>query len=102
MLKATLRGMLAHRLRVVLTSLSIALGVAFLAGTLVMTDTMGKAFDKMFTSLSDGTDVAVRSTTALPDSQNADERKPFAATVLNDVRGVAGVADAEGFVSGYA
>ncbi len=40
MLTATLRGMFAHKLRLVLTTASIALGVAFLAGTLVLTDTM--------------------------------------------------------------
>ena len=34
MFTATLRGMLAHKLRLVLTTASIALGVAFLAGTL--------------------------------------------------------------------
>ena len=48
MLTATLRGMLAHKLRLVLTTASIALGVAFLAGTLVLTDTMGLAFDQLF------------------------------------------------------
>ena len=41
MLTATLRRMLAHKLRLVLTTASIALGVAFLAGTLILTDTMG-------------------------------------------------------------
>ena len=41
MFTATFRGMVAHKLRLVLTTASIALGVAFLAGTLVLTDTMG-------------------------------------------------------------
>ena len=45
MLSTTIRQMLAHKLRLVLTTASIALGVAFLAGTLVLTDTMGLAFD---------------------------------------------------------
>ena len=43
MLTATIRGMLAHKLRLALTTASIALGVAFLAGTFVLTDTMGLA-----------------------------------------------------------
>ena len=45
MLTATFRSMVAHKLRLVLTTASIALGVAFLAGTLILTDTMGVAFD---------------------------------------------------------
>jgi len=45
MLRATLTGMLAHKLRLLLTATSITLGVAFLAGTLMLTDSMQRAFD---------------------------------------------------------
>ena len=54
MLTLTLRGMLAHKVRLVLTTASIALGVAFLAGTFVLTDTMGLAFDQLFSKVSSG------------------------------------------------
>ena len=60
MLTATFRGMVAHKLRLVLTTASIALGVAFLAGTLVLTDTMGLAFEQLFGKVSAGTDAVVR------------------------------------------
>ena len=40
MLTLTLRGILAHKLRLLLTALAVMLGVAFMAGTLVLTDTM--------------------------------------------------------------
>src|SRR6188474_788545 len=60
MLTATIRGMLAHRLRLALTTASIALGVAFLAGTFVLTDTMGLAFSQLFGKVSAGTDAVVR------------------------------------------
>ena len=60
MLTTTLRGMVAHKLRLVLTTASIALGVAFLAGTLVLTDTMGLAFEQLFGKVSAGTDAVVR------------------------------------------
>ena len=60
MLTATLRAMIAHKLRVVLTTASIALGVAFLAGTLILTDTMGLAFEQLFGKVSAGTDAVVR------------------------------------------
>jgi putative ABC transport system permease protein len=38
--KATIKGLLAHKLRLALTALSVVLGVAFVAGTFVLTDTI--------------------------------------------------------------
>ncbi len=103
MFAATLRGMLAHRLRLVLTTASIALGVAFLSGTLMLTDTMKLAFDQLFGKVSSGTDAVVRQETAYTESAGVSvSRKPIPATVLDEVRGVPGVAAAEGAVTGYA
>jgi putative ABC transport system permease protein len=103
MVGATLRGMLAHKLRLALTLVSIALGVAFLAGTLMLTDSMQRAFDDVFADVNSGTDVAVRSeagpvTTDDPDDAHA----PVPADLLSTVRGVDGAAVAEGSVRGYA
>jgi len=103
MLTHTLRGMLAHKLRLVLTTASIALGVAFLAGTLVLTDTMGLAFDQLFSKVSSGTDAVVRSQASYTESDGVGtSRPPIAATVLDDIADVSGVRVAEGSVSGYA
>ncbi len=99
MFTATVKGMLAHKVRAVLTSLSIALGVAFLAGTLMLTDSMQRAFDDIFSKVSEGTDVAVR-TVAAPDGGGAPT--PVTDSLLPTVRSVDGVASAEGQVSGYA
>ena len=103
MLIATLRGMLAHQLRLVLTTASIALGVAFLAGTLMLTDTMRLAFDQLFGQVSSGTDAVVRQEAAYDATAGVGlNRQPIAASVLDQVAAVDGVAAAEGFVSGYA
>ena len=103
MLGATLKGMLAHKLRVVLTAMSIALGVAFVAGTLTLNDSMQRAFDDVFGSINSGTDVAVRAKAGDVQSQDSPEdRAPVPARLLAQVRGVDGVATAEGDVSGYA
>jgi putative ABC transport system permease protein len=40
MLKTTLRNILGHKLRLLTTGLAVALGVAFMAGTLVLTATV--------------------------------------------------------------
>ncbi|TCO44365.1 putative ABC transport system permease protein [Kribbella antiqua] len=103
MFTATLRGMLAHKVRLVLTVASIALGVAFLAGTLVLTDTMRLAFDQLFGKVSAGTDAVVRAEAAYSQSEGiSTSRAPIPAGVLTQVRKADGVRTAEGSVSGYA
>src|SRR5258708_3475879 len=103
MFTATLRGMLAHKVRLVLTVASIALGVAFLSGTLVLTDTMHLAFDQLFGKVSAGTDAVVRTEAAYTQSQGiSPSRAPTPAAVLPQIRKADGVRTAEGSVSGYA
>jgi putative ABC transport system permease protein len=101
MLIATIRGMLAHKLRLLLTTSSIALGVAFLAGTLILTDTMHTAFDRLFGKISSGTDAVVRQESAYSGSEGA-SHQPIPASILATVRAVPGVRAAEGEVGGYA
>ena len=103
MLTATFKGKLAHKLRLALTTASIALGVAFLAGTLVLTDTMGLAFDQLFSKVSAGTDAVVRTKAPFTSTEGiSTARRPVPASVLNDLSSVEGVRAAEGSVSGYA
>ncbi len=48
MFSLTLKGLWAHKLRYALTGLAVVLGVAFMVGTMVLTDTMEKTFDGVF------------------------------------------------------
>ena len=48
MWRATIKGLIAHRVRLTLTAMSIVLGVGFVAGTYILTDTMNRAFDNLF------------------------------------------------------
>jgi putative ABC transport system permease protein len=103
MFTATVRGMLAHKLRLALTTASIALGVAFLAGTLILTDTMKLAFEQLFGKVSAGTDAVVRQEAAFDQASGVGlSRGPIDAAVLDKVRAVDGVRAAEGSISGYA
>ncbi|MDX6213272.1 MAG: putative transport system permease protein [Frankiales bacterium] len=103
MFTTTIRGMLAHKLRVVLTTVSIALGVAFVAGTLILTDTTRSAFDQLFGRVSSGTDAVVRHEAAYSTTSGVGlSRSPIPAHTLDAVRQVDGVGAAEGVVSGYA
>jgi putative ABC transport system permease protein len=100
MFAATVRGMITHKLRLALTTLSIALGVAFVAGTLILTDTMTLAFDQLFGTVSKGTDAVVRQEAAYKSAHAS--RGPISDKVLDQVRRVDGVRAAEGVISGYA
>jgi putative ABC transport system permease protein len=95
--------MVAHKMRLVLTTLSIALGVAFLAGTLILTDTMKLAFTQLFGKIGSGTDAVVRQEAAYSLSSGVGlSRSPIPASVLDQIRNVDGVRTAEGSVTGYA
>lgn len=52
MLRATLRNLRAHKLRLLLSAVAVILGVAFVSGSLVFTDTIKKTFDELFESVS--------------------------------------------------
>jgi len=99
MLAATIKGMVAHPLRLILTALSIALGVAFLSGTMMLTDSMQRSFDDVFGQVTSGTDVIVRGEMAFVNSDVSSP--PIPAELLDTVSAVDGVAVAEGAVQGY-
>lgn len=99
MLRLSLRGLLARRTRLVLTSLAVALGVALVAGTYVFTDTINRSFDQLFTASVQGTDVAVRPVQRI-DVDDENDRGTLPAAVLERVRGVEGVAAAGGQAEG--
>jgi putative ABC transport system permease protein len=101
--RVTIKGLLAHKLRLALTALSVVLGVAFVAGTFVLTDTLGSTFDTLFAEVTGNTDAQVRSTQELtPQDPAAPTRGPLKESLLAAVRKVDGVAEAEGYVQGRA
>ena len=63
MLRAILRSLVARKLRLVMSDLAIVLGVAFVAGSFVFTDTLNRTFEEIFSDLNG--DVVVRPEGAL-------------------------------------
>ncbi|MFI0371993.1 ABC transporter permease [Actinomadura sp. 1N219] len=94
MLRTTLAGLRAHKLRLLLTAIAITLGVGFISGTFVLTDTMDKGVAKTFARSADKVDFAV-----LPDD---DAEEDLSADTLSRVRAVPGVTDVHGMVMGDA
>jgi putative ABC transport system permease protein len=102
MWNATLKGLLAHKLRLAATALAIVLGVGFVAGTYVLTDTITATFDQLFKQVTEGVDVAVRSQETFGGVQTGQTRDPMPASLLDKVKAVDGVKEAEGNVTGFA
>jgi putative ABC transport system permease protein len=105
MFRIALKGALARRVRLGLTAASIIIGVAFVSGTLVLTDTLNATFDQIFGNASKGVSVVVRGQQAFQgssDSGPVDERALVPDSALAVVRQVPGVSDAVGDAGGYA
>jgi putative ABC transport system permease protein len=102
MWKVTLKGLWGRKFRALLTGLAVLLGVAFMAGTLVLTDTVGKAFDELFADINAGTDAVVRRTADVDSEFGPDIRPRVPDDIVADILAVDGVADAEGDVGGFA
>src|SRR5215212_9435924 len=83
-----------RKLRTSVTALAVLLGVAFIAGSYVLTDTINKSFDEIFDVAYAGTDVAISSSTTAQGDNAAPP--PFPERYLDEVRKVDGVEKAEG------
>ena len=66
MIKVSLRNLLVNKLRLLLTIAAVTVGVTFVSGTFVLSDTLVKAFDELYAGLTKGTDVAVRAKASSP------------------------------------
>ncbi|MFI5830713.1 ABC transporter permease [Streptomyces sp. NPDC051578] len=103
MFRTALRNVLAHKARLLMTVLAVVLGVAFVSGTLVFTDTVGKALSGQ--SAKSFTGIAV-SVTADGPSRNDDGTKEgepgISAQTLDKVKALQGVDTVSGRVSGFA
>jgi putative ABC transport system permease protein len=100
MLRATLKSLLARKLRLVLSGLAVILGVMFVSGALVLTDTLNRTFDSIFADVYAATDVSV---TAKPKVEVAEMdgeevSAPLPASVVETIKTQEGVRSATGRV----
>lgn len=117
MRKVALRGLLAHKLRMVMTLGAVAVGVAFVAGVLVLSDSMQRSFDDLFATVYEGTDAVVRSDEsieggmgpmdlrgtvdeALLDTLRDPDQVPTVETAHGEVEGIVQLLDEEGEPAG--
>lgn len=97
MLKATIKSLLSRKLRLVLSALAVVLGVMFVSGSFVLTDTLQRSFTDLFSSAFANVDVSVS-----PEQEKGKQPEPLTPQAIEDVKAVPGVASAVGDVQGSA
>ena len=104
MFAATFRSLLAHRVRLALTALAIVLGTGFMAGSFVFTATLTRSLDSLLAESATGTDVVVQHTAPPGAGVGAGSggTRPLPASIAAAIRGLPGVAAADGVISARA
>ncbi|MDQ2677887.1 MAG: ABC transporter permease [Actinomycetota bacterium] len=90
MWKISLKSLRAHKRRLLRTCSAVLLGVAFLAGTLVLGDTMRAGFANVFSEAYAGTDVVVQGAQTIG-SESGEQRRIVPDEVLTTIEGAEGV-----------
>ncbi|MBO0516977.1 ABC transporter permease [Streptomyces beijiangensis] len=94
-LRISLSSLRAHKRRFAGTFTAVLLGVAFLAGTLVMGDTLRASFDTLFSNATGSTDAVVRSSNVVTVSgEGQGTREPVSTSLVTTIRQAPGVAAA--------
>ena len=101
MLTLTLRGVAAHKRRLASTVLAVFLGVAFMAGSLVFTDTMRASLSGALADAERGTDALVRGPATI-EGFTGTQHAPVPDSLVEQVAAVPGVDQVAARVEGYA
>jgi putative ABC transport system permease protein len=98
MIRATFASMRHRKLRLLLSGLAVVLGVMFVAGSMVLTDTLGRSFDRIFADAFSQTDVQVQGEPNVAVGEFEGEQVPanIPADTVDRVAAVPGVASATG------
>jgi len=102
MFRISLKSILGRKARLVLTSLAVILGTAFLSGTSIFSATLDRTFNNLFQDVFANVDGYVRSTEVVEGDFGLIERQRISATLVDDVRSVPGVADAVPDIQAFA
>ncbi len=98
MIGVSLRSLLSHKLRLALTTIAVILGVSFVAGTFILTDTINSTFMSIFATANAGVAVTVHGHPIAGTSGGigGGANHPVPTSLLTTVRAVPGVSDAVG------
>ena len=99
MIRATLKSLLSRKLRLILSGLAVVLGVMFVSGSFVLTDTLSRSFNQLFAGIFADTDVQVSATSKIGAGEFDDSGRvtsTIPADEVDRIRAVDGVAGATG------
>src|SRR6266568_1569596 len=103
MWRVTLTRVVAHRLRYAMTALAVLLGVAFIAGTFVLNDTINETFNRLYSQIYQGTSAVVRAAEPFnPGAGFSVQRQRIPARLAGRLARVPGVRAVAADVEGYA
>jgi putative ABC transport system permease protein len=98
-LRVTLRGLLAHKVRFVATAVAVLLGVAFVTATSVLAGSVNESFDRIFSDVYRNIDTVTRSSVQIR-TPFGPQRARISADVVSVIAPVDGVTAVEGQVEG--
>jgi putative ABC transport system permease protein len=98
MVALALRNFSARKLRAISTALAVFFGVAMIAGTLMLTDSVNSSFDELFTAANEGNDVTVRPHLEVEGEFGENFARAMPDSLRQNVRAVDGVQKAEGAI----
>jgi putative ABC transport system permease protein len=101
MFRTALRNVLAHKARLLMTVLAVMLGVAFVSGTLVFTNTISNAFQNSSAKGFDQVDVAVQAKSQDDKGDTVGKTPELTQAMLDTSAKVPGAASATGVVNGF-
>ncbi|MGP4050377.1 ABC transporter permease [Streptomyces sp. 2A115] len=101
MLRTALRNVLAHKTRLLMTVLAVMLGVAFVSGTLVFTNTISDAYQKSSAKGFDQVDVAIEPTSAPDEGDKIGKTPELTQALLDKAAKTPGADSAIGVVTGF-
>ncbi|MFA4966356.1 MAG: FtsX-like permease family protein [Thermoleophilia bacterium] len=100
MIRIAWRSLTTHKLRTILTTLAVLLGVAMISGTYVLTDQIDRGFKEIFTEAYKGTDVTVTRASSFSGGQMVSAIQGLPESTVAKVAAVDGVVEAYGYIAG--
>lgn len=101
MFRLTLHSLWSHKRRLISTCIAVLLGVAFMAGTLVLTSTLNSVFDDLFEGMGAGVDAQVRGPILFESEFQGTQRDLIHENTVDSILAVPGVAGVEPFAASF-
>lgn len=101
MWRVAIKDLLAHKLRSLLVVSIIMVGVAFVAGSMILTNTVTKTFDDIFGDAFESVDLVVRGSGGIEGAEGFSPSDPVSEDLVGRLQQVEGAGVVEGYLEGF-